>query len=302
MKKEIVQRINQLKKEKKAIILAHYYCNDEVQDIADYLGDSLALSQIAAKTDAEIIVFAGVHFMAETAKILAPSKKVLIPKEEAGCKMADMIDVISLMKYKKDNPNKKIICYVNTTAAVKALVDCCVTSTNALKIIKHYTDLGHDILYCPDKNLGSYAMNQFGSKFETWQGCCPIHDDVTQGDVLEAKKLHPKAIVVAHPECQNSVLELADYVGSTKQILAYVKESNALEFIVCTECGILHQMQKDCPDKKFYMPTTMLCEDMKLTYLEDVLECLEKESNEIILDKEIIQAAKKSLDKMLELS
>lgn len=298
-----IDEINRLKKEKNAIILAHYYCQDEVQDIADYLGDSLYLSQIAKDTTADIIVFCGVHFMAETAKILNPNKKVLLPVMEAGCKMADTINRKGLEEYKKNHPNTKIITYVNTTAEVKALSDCSCTSTNALKIIKHYLDAGCDILYAPDQNLGKYAMSLANTKFDVWPGCCPIHHNLKPADVELLKKQYPNALVIAHPECQPSVLELADYVGSTKQMLAYTVKSDCKEFIVCTEEGILHEMAKASSDKHFIIASPKLsCHDMKLTKLSDVYNVLLNETNEVHVEEETRIRALNSLDKMLELS
>lgn len=298
-----IEEIKRLKKEKNACILAHYYQEPEIQDIADYLGDSLKLAQIAMTTDADIIVFCGVHFMAETAKILNPGKKVLLPVMKAGCKMADMISPSALRRYKEEHPNTKIITYVNSTASVKALSDCVCTSTNALKIINHYLDQKQEILYCPDQNLGKYAMQQGGVKFDVWPGCCPIHHFLDRKKVLEMKKRYPNALLIAHPECKLDILELADYVGSTKQMLDFTKASEANEFIVCTEKGVLHAMEKSSPSKKFYLASnTLSCSNMKYTTLKDVYECLSKESNEVFVEEQIAKDAKKALDKMLELS
>lgn len=300
---EMVLSINKWKKEKNAIILAHYYQNDEVQDVADYVGDSLALSQIAAKTDAKIIVFCGVHFMAETAKILSPDKKVLLPVMEAGCSMANMINEIELAKYKKEHPNTKVICYVNSTAAVKALSDCCVTSSNALKIIDYYYKQGSPILYCPDQNLGKYAMSLKGIKFDVWNGYCCIHHDLKPETVLNMKKLHPDALFIAHPECQLDTLKLADFIGSTKQLIEFSEKSDAKKFIVGTEMGVIYEMKKRSPQKEFIPASSDLkCFDMKLTNLSDVYNCLKDLSNEIIVPNDTLIKAKKSLDKMLELS
>lgn len=295
--------IERLKKEKNAVILAHYYQTDEVQDIADYLGDSLNLSQTALKTDADIIVFCGVHFMAETAKILSPHKKVLLPVMDAGCLMANAITKDDLLAYKTSHPETKIITYVNTTAEIKALSDCICTSTNGLKIINYYLDKGESILYTPDQNLGKYAMRVSGKTFETWNGCCPIHHYLKKENVLEQKELHPEALIISHPECQLSILEISDFVGSTAELLTFVKKSEATEFIVCTEKGVLHPMKMQNPMKKFYIGSSSLnCHDMKKTTLEDVYNCLQNETNEIFVDEKVSKNAKKALQKMLEIS
>lgn len=298
-----IEEIKRLKKEKNAIILGHFYQEPEIQDIADYLGDSLKLSQIALETNADIIVFCGVHFMAETAKILNPNKKVLLPVLKAGCKMADMISPTTLKRYKEEHPDTKVITYVNSTASVKALSDCICTSTNAVKIIKHYLDKNEKILYCPDQNLGKYAMKQLNKSFEVWPGCCPIHHYLDREKILKIKQKYQNALLIAHPECRFDILELADYVGSTKQMLDYTMTSAAKEFIVCTEKGVLHAMEKASPDKKFYLASpTLSCASMKYTKLEDVYQCLLHESNEINVPKMVAEDAKKALDQMLKLS
>lgn len=295
--------IARLKKEKNAVILAHYYQNDDIQDIADFLGDSLNLSQTAVKTDADILVFCGVHFMAETAKILSPNKKVLLPVMNAGCLMADTINKKDLQEYKDKHPDTKIITYVNTTAEIKALSDCICTSTNGLKIIEHYLNQGEKILYTPDQNLGKYAMKISGKQFEVWNGCCPIHHFLDINKVLEQKKLHPNALIISHPEAQLPILEISDYIGSTAQLLSYVKKADAQEFIVCTEKGVLHPMKQQNPDKQFYIGSpTLSCHDMKKTRLEDVYNCLLNETNEIFVDEEVSKKALKALNTMLELS
>jgi len=295
--------ILRLKKEKNAVILAHYYQEDDIQDIADFLGDSLNLSQTAKDTDADIIVFCGVHFMAETAKVLSPQKKVLLPVMNAGCAMANTINAADLQKYKSEHPDTKIVTYVNTTAEIKALSDCICTSTNGLKIISHYLEQGDKILYTPDQNLGKYAMKILNKQFEVWNGCFPIHHYLDKNKVLEQKRLHPDALIVAHPECQLDILEISDYVGSTAQLLSFVSKSDAQEFIVCTEKGVLHPMQVKNPNKKFYIGSpTLNCHDMKKTRLEDVYDCLLNETNEIFVDESVRVNAVKSLDTMLELS
>ena len=302
-KEEMFNDIRNWKKEKNAIILAHYYQNDEIQEIADYVGDSLALAQAAAKTDAKIIVFCGVHFMAETAKILSPDKKVLFPVMEAGCSMANMINEIELAEYKAKNPDTTIMVYVNSTAKVKALADVCVTSSNALKIIDYYAKQNKKILYCPDQNLGKYAMKLHGYKFEVWHGFCCIHHNLKPEQVYKMKEQYPNALFVAHPECQLPVLELADYVGSTKQLIEFVTKSDKDEFIIGTEMGVIYEMQNRNPNKKFIpLSNTLKCFDMKLTHLTDLYKCLKDEKNEIIMDSDVMKNAKKCLDKMLSLS
>ncbi len=302
-KEQMFNEIKQFKKDKNAIILAHYYQNDDIQEIADYVGDSLALAQQAAKTNADIIVFCGVHFMAETAKILSPEKKVLFPVMEAGCSMANMMNEIELREYKEKNPDTKIVVYVNSTAKVKALADVCVTSSNALKIIEHYTKNGEKILYCPDQNLGKYAMNLKGIKFDVWHGFCCIHHNLKPELVHEMKAKYPNAEFVAHPECQMNVLELASYVGSTKQLIEYVSQSECKQFIIGTEMGVIFEMKRRNPDKEFIpLSESLKCYDMKLTKLEDLYNCLKNETNEIIMDPEVAQKAKNCLDNMLKLS
>ncbi len=299
--KMMIQEIKRLKEEKNAVILAHYYQEGRVQDIADYTGDSLYLSQVAADTDADIIVFAGVHFMAETAKILSPDKKVYLPVKEAGCPMADMVTDQRLRKYKEKNPDRKIVAYVNSTARVKAMSDVCVTSSNAEKIIKHYQ--GEKLMYVPDKNLGIYLREKYNLDLEVWPGFCCIHNDVTLLQVANMRELHPKAEMIVHPEAKLEIVEKADFVGSTKGLLNYVKQSDTKEFIVGTEEGILYTMKKACPDKEFYLLSPDLkCYDMKLTRLEDVYYCLRDDQYEIDVPKDIRDNAFNALDKMLKLS
>ena len=302
-KEEMYKDINKWKKEKNAIILAHYYQDGDIQDIADYVGDSLALAQKASKTDADIIVFCGVHFMAETAKLLSPQKKVLLPVLEAGCVMADMMDEAKIKKYREDNPDTIILMYVNSTARCKQYADVCVTSSNALKIIDHYSKLGKKMLYGPDKNLGAYAMSKSNIKMDLWPGFCGIHNGLKPKDIEKIKNEHPNAIFVAHPECNLEVLAMASYVGSTKQLIEYVTASNEKEFIIGTEAGVIHEMQKRNPDKKFYVASDRLrCYEMKLTRLEDLYNCLKNETNEIDIPTDVSEKAVKCVDKMLELS
>lgn len=295
--------IRRWKKEKNAIILAHYYQCGDIQDIADYVGDSLALAQKAAKTDASIIVFCGVHFMAETAKLLSPEKKVLLPVMEAGCVMASMMDEASIKKYREENPDTTILMYVNSTAACKQYADVCVTSSNALKIIDFYSKQGKKMLYGPDKNLGIYAMKNSNVKLDLWHGFCGIHNGLKVSDVDKAFELHPNAEFVAHPECNLDVLKKASYVGSTKQLIEYVTKSDSKEFIIGTEEGVIHEMKKRNPNKEFYLLSNRLrCFDMKLTKLEDLYNCLRDETNEIIIDEEVASKAVLCVNRMLELS
>lgn len=295
--------IRRWKKEKNAIILAHYYQCGDIQDIADYVGDSLALAQKAAKTDASIIVFCGVHFMAETAKLLSPEKKVLLPVMEAGCVMASMMDEASIKKYREENPDTTILMYVNSTAACKQYADVCVTSSNALKIIDFYSKQGKKMLYGPDKNLGIYAMKNSNVKLDLWHGFCGIHNGLKVSDVDKAFELHQNAEFVAHPECNLDVLAKASYVGSTKQLIEYVTKSDSKEFIIGTEEGVIHEMKKRNPNKEFYLLSNRLrCFDMKLTKLEDLYNCLRDETNEIIIDEEVASKAVLCVNRMLELS
>ncbi len=297
------EKIKKLAKEKNAIILAHYYTNKEIQEIADFVGDSLGLSKIACKTNADIILFCGVDFMGETAKILSPNKKVLMANNIASCFMAKYISERDLINYKKLNPDTIIISYVNTYASVKALSDVCVTSTNALKIIKHYADLNKKILYIPDKNLGNYANKTYGYNMELWNGFCPIHNYVSLNQVAKAKKEHPNAKFIVHPECPYEIIKEADFVGSTKQMLDYTIQDNASEFIVGTESGVIYAMEKASPNKKFYpLVSNFRCINMKSITLEDAYDSLKNEKNEVILSEDIIKKAKTSLDRMLELS
>ncbi len=300
-KEQLFKEIKRLKEEKNAVILAHYYQEGSIQDVADYTGDSLYLSQVASETDADIIVFAGVHFMAETAKILSPEKKVLLPVAEAGCPMAEMVTEVRLENYKKNHPDRKVVCYVNSTAKVKAMSDICVTSSNAEKIIKHFKD--DKLLYVPDKNLGTYMREKYNLDMEVWPGFCCIHNDLTPLQVTEMRAKHPNAEFIVHPEAKLEVVKMADFAGSTKGLLNHVIESNHNEFIVGTEDGILHTMKKHCPDKIFHILTPDLrCYDMKLTTLEDVYLAIRDEQHEIEVPKDIREKAFLALDRMLKLS
>ena len=297
-----VEKINRLKKERNAVILAHCYQPVEIDLVADYVGDSLYLSQIAAKTDAEIIVFAGVYFMAQTAKILSPDKKVLLPQIEAGCRMADMIDYDQLIEFKSKYPGVPVVCYVNSTAEVKSESDLCVTSSNAVRVIKH---LGSDkILFVPDTYLGKWVEKQIGNiEIITYPGFCPTHLQIRPEDIVKARKDYPGALVLAHPECHMCVTDIADYVGSTTGIMKYAKESPNKSFIIATEQGVVDRLKRDYPEKEFYpVKDNVVCPNMKMTSLDDILYVLENGTNEINVDEEIAQKAVKCIDAMLEAS
>ena len=308
---QLISEINQLRKEKHAIIMAHYYQPEAVQQIADFIGDSLALAQQARKTDAEIIVLCGVHFMGETAKIICPDKKVLIPDMAAGCSLADSCKAEDLRKFKAEHPGYKVISYVNTSAEVKALTDICVTSSNAEKIIRMLPE-DEKIIFGPDYNLGSYINKVTGREMLLWNGACHVHEKFSVEALIQLKKTHPEAKVLAHPECKGSLLVLADVVGSTQALLNYAIRSDAKEYIVATEAGILFEMQKACPDKTFIPlpPETTEgvgcscneCNYMRLSSLEKIYNVLKNETNEIFVDKEIASQALGCIDRMLEMS
>jgi quinolinate synthase len=298
----LVENINRLKREKNAVILAHCYQPVEVDLVADYVGDSLYLSQVASTTDADIIVFAGVYFMAQTAKILSPEKKVLLPQMDAGCRMADMINHKQLMEFKVKNPNLPTVCYVNSTAEVKAECDLCVTSSNAVKVIK---SLNKDkIIFVPDTYLGKWVEKQLGNiEIITYPGFCPTHLQIRPVDIENARKQHPNAVVLAHPECHMSVTDIADYVGSTTGIMNYVAKSNMKSFIIATEQGVVDRLKRDYPNKEIIpIKENIVCPNMKMTSLEDILNVLENETNEIVVDSDIAQKAVRCIDAMLEAS
>ncbi len=293
--------ILRLKKEKNAIILAHFYQKPEIQDIADFVGDSLALSRMAANTNSDIIVFCGVLFMAETAKILSPEKKVLLPKLNSLCRMAAMVDYGELLAYKNENPDTVIVTYVNTRAKIKAISDVIVTSSNAEKIVKHYKD--KKIMYVPDKNLGTYLKDKLGYDISVWPGFCYIHDLLTKKEVYEMREKYPEAKLLIHPEAPLELLKLADFVGSTKQIIEYATKSDAYEFIIGTDKGIIHALQKENPNKTFHLLSKGLnCINMKRISLQDVYDALNEEKHEINVDSDIAEKARIALDKMLRLS
>ncbi|MHB9054943.1 MAG: quinolinate synthase NadA [Paludibacteraceae bacterium] len=309
-KQELIQEINRLKKEKNAIIMAHYYQTDDIQDIADVVGDSLALAQWAAKTDAAIIVLCGVHFMGETAKILSPEKKVLIPDLEAGCSLADSCPAGKFEKFVKKYPDHTVISYVNTTAAVKALTDVVVTSTNAKKIVDQFP-ADAKLIFGPDKNLGNYINSITGRQMVLWDGACHVHEQFSLQKLINLKKENPDAEIIAHPECKSVILKMADYVGSTQGLLNYVTKSENNKFLVVTESGILHQMKKNNPDKIFIpVPPeiegkTCACNEcvyMRMNTLEKLYLCLRDEKPEIFIEEEIRLKAVKPILKMLEMS
>lgn len=297
--KSYVEKIQELREQKNAIILAHYYQRAEIQAIADYIGDSLGLAQQASQTDAKIILFCGVHFMGESAKILAPEKKVLVPDMRAGCPMADMVDAQGLRALKAKHPDATVVAYVNTSAEVKAETDICCTSSNAVKVIQSVkTD---KIIWVPDKNLGNYVSKFTDKQVILWQGYCNTHDQLTATEVERCRNEHPGAPVVVHPECRPEVVELADHVASTAGILKYCIESAADKFIIGTEQGINYKLQLDSPHKQFVFPSNRLvCPNMKLNNLPKILAALQDEQPEIIVDQIVAEKARLSLQRMLE--
>jgi quinolinate synthase len=293
------EKIEELKFKKNAVILVHNYQRAEVQDIADYLGDSLGLSQQANKTDAEIIVFCGVKFMAETAKILSPEKKVIMPKEEAGCPMANMVTPEDILAMRKKYPNAKVVSYVNTNADVKAISDVCCTSANAVEVVKNIN--ADEIIFAPDKNLGSYVKRFTDKKIILWDGFCYVHDRISKEEVLTAKRKFPEALLLVHPECRPEVIDIADAILSTSGMIKFARESNAKTFLIGTEEGIIYRLKKENPNKEFYSAgTPKICSNMKLTHLKDVYDALKEEKNEINLPANIIKASKKALEEMLK--
>lgn len=298
----IVEKINELKTKKNAIILAHNYQRGEIQDIADFVGDSLGLSQQAAKSKADIIVFCGVHFMAETASILCPDKLVLIPDEHAGCPMANMITLKQLRLKKKEHPKAKVVCYVNSTAAIKAESVICCTSSNAMKIVSSFPQ-EQEILFIPDISLGNYIASKLNRTMILWEGFCPTHHRILAENIKKLKTEHPGAKVVVHPECTSDVIALADHVASTTGITKYCKESTAKEFIIGTETGILHRLRKENPAKFFFAASQLAdCSNMKLISLEKVLWSLEDLVYQIKVPVDLSAKARLSIQKMLDLS
>lgn len=305
---DLVSEINRMRKEKNAVILAHYYQEGEVQEIADFVGDSLALSQEAAKTKADIIVFAGVHFMAETAKILSPQKKVLLPDLNAGCSLANSCPADKFEDFVKENPDHTVISYVNTTAAIKSLTDIVCTSSNALEIVESLPK-GEKIIFAPDKNLGNYIRSISGRDMLIWDGACHVHEEFSVERILELKKEHPEAKIIAHPECEKPVLIISDHIGSTSSLLKFTISDDSKEYIVATESGIIHQMKKNNPNKLFIpappKDSTCACNDcefMKLISLKKIYTSLKFEQPEIKLDEETIKRAVKPIQRMLDIS
>ena len=308
----IVDEIRRLCREKNAIIMAHYYQRPEIQDVADVIGDSLALAQQAAKTDADIIVMCGVHFMAETAKILCPNKRVLIPEPTAGCSLADSCKATDLKAWKEAHPEHLVVSYVNTSAAVKALTDVVVTSTNALKIVEQLP-ADQPILFGPDQNLGGYINKMTGRKMDLWNGGCHVHARFSEEGLLQLKEQYPNVKVLAHPECKPAILQHAEVIGSTQALLNYaIAHPEEKSFIVATESGILHEMQKACPDLEFIPVPALMddmticqcneCEYMRMNTLQKLYDCIRNESGEIFVDKQVAKDAIKPIKKMLEMS
>ena len=305
---ELSRRIRELKREKNAVILAHYYTTPEVQAVADFLGDSLALSVRAQSVDADIILFAGVHFMAETAKVLCPEKKVLIPCPEAGCSLAESCDAAEFAAFKAQHPGHTVVSYVNTTVGVKALTDICCTSSNALKVVESIP-ADQPVIFAPDRNLGAYIQKLTGRQnMVLWNGACHVHEEFSLEKLLKLKQEHPEARVVAHPECRAYILEAADFVGSTAGILEYCGRSDAQAFIVVTESGILAEMKKRYPEKTFIPAPpddeTCACNNcryMKMVTLENICVYLENEAPEIVLDEEVRRSAERSILNMIDI-
>ena len=300
MTNQLSEKILKLKKEKNAIILAHLYQIPEIQEIADYVGDSYNLSQVARDAKEDLIIFCGVKFMAESAKVLSPEKTVILPAPNAGCPMADMAEVEDVEEMIKKYPDAFKVCYINSSYEVKALCDASVTSSSALNIIKNIPN--KQILFLPDQNLGGYISEFFPEKeFILWRGFCPTHHRITAEDIIKAKEEHPNVKVLSHPECSKEVRDLSDYIGSTSGIINYATECEDKEFIIATEEGVLHQLKKKNPDKKFYFPEVMVCPNMKKTSLQDVYDALDGKKEEVILDEEIRKKALTSLENMHKL-
>ncbi len=301
MTQEIIQEIKKLKREKNAVILAHCYQNPEIDEVADFVGDSLGLSRLAAKTNADIIVFAGVYFMAETAKILSPNKKVLLPNLKSGCNMADMIDLKLVREFKEKYKGIPLVCYVNSTAEVKAECDICATSANAIEIVKSLN--ANKVLFAPDCYLGSWVQKNLPDvEIISYTGYCPTHLRITPKDIIEQKEKYNNALVLVHPECHREVVELADFTGSTTQIFDYVKNSKENSFIICTEKGVTDRLRRDYPDRTFiHVNDRVVCHNMKQNSLYDIFDVLKTEKNEITVDENIAKKALSAINKMLEI-
>lgn len=305
---ELEDKINLLKKERNAVILAHYYQESEIQDVADFIGDSLQLSQEAAKTNADVICFAGVHFMAETAKILSPTKTVVLPDLEAGCSLADGCPADKFAAWKSLHPNSVVVSYINCSAEVKALSDYICTSSNAEKIVRAAAETGKEVLFAPDRNLGNFIMKKTGIPMKIWQGACIVHETFSERKLVGLKLRHPDALILAHPECEEPILNMSDFIGSTTDILKYVIASEHREFIVATEAGILHQMKKAAPDKIFIPAPPQAscacneCPFMKKNTLEKVYLSLMDLKPEITMSEDLMNKARVSIDRMMALS
>lgn len=304
---DLAPMIEELKKEKNAVLLAHYYQVPEIQDVADYIGDSLGLAQRAVETEAEMIVFAGVHFMAETAKILNPETKVVLPDMNAGCSLADSCPPDEFRKFKEKHPDHIVISYINCSAAIKTMSDVICTSSNAVKIVESFPK-DQKIIFAPDKNLGGYVNRVTGRNMLLWDGTCEVHDILSTEAIINLKVENPDAKLIAHPECKAPVLELADFVGSTTAMLKFTQKDDSKKFIVATETGIIHQMKKDAPDKEFLVvpsDSTCACNDcpyMKMNTMPKLYNCMKNEQPEIILPDDVIKQARKPIDRMLEIS
>ena len=300
--KNLIEEIKNLKEEKNAIILAHSYQNIEIDQVADFVGDSLYLSQKAKETNADIIVFAGVYFMAQTAKIISPEKKVLLPNLNAGCLMADMINHEQMVEFKKDYPDTPVVCYINSTAEVKSECDICCTSSNALDIVKSLNT--QKVLFIPDANLGKWVERQLnGVEVITYDGNCPVHNSVTVEDIKNTRTKYPDSKILIHPECKPEVSELGDYVGSTSGIIDYVRNSHDKKFVIVTEKGVYDRLKRDYPDKEFILiKNNMLCDSMKLTTLDEILYSLKYGVNEITLDDEVRRLSSNCIERMLKVS
>ena len=297
-----IDKVKRLKEERDAVILAHYYVEDDVQRIADYVGDSYYLSKIAAETDHKTILFCGVSFMAESAKILSPDKTVLIPDFNAHCPMASMASKDSIMEMKSRFDDLAVVCYINSTVEIKSLSDVCVTSSNAVNIVKNLPN--KNIYFIPDGNLGRFVAKQVPEKnIILNDGYCHVHTNITRDDINKAKGTYPEALVLVHPECNDDLVAIGDYVGSTSGIIDFARESSAKDFIICTEVGILYKLKENCPDKNFHFPNDQqICPDMKLITLDKVINSLEKTETNVEVDKSIINKAKMALEKMHELA
>ena len=301
LENEIVEKINKLKKEKNAVILAHCYQNPEIDLVADYVGDSLGLSKLASKTNADIIVFAGVYFMAETAKILSPNKKVLLPNKKSGCNMADMIDLRMVREFRAKYPNIPLVCYVNSTAEVKAECDVCCTSANAIEVVRSMNV--EKVLFAPDCYLGSWVQKNLPNvEVISYPGYCPTHLRISADDIIQAKAKHPDGVVLVHPECRQEVVELSDFTGSTTQIFDYIKKTNHKTYIICTEKGVVDRLKRDYKDKNFVLVNDkLICHNMKQNTLEDIYNALLNEEFEVNVDEKIRTLALKSINAMISI-